>query len=326
MKKFFNYSLALATIALTLVSCQEEIDLDLPATEPELVIDGYFVDLDMYLPEGDLACPGTDTVFKLEDLTAIVDLLKAFPIDSIETTTDYFPFNKVILSTTSDYFSNAPAPVVSGAVVELFEDGLLVETLAEDPNIAGTYRITHDPIVGKEYHLEIEALGNEYETDPETYDRVAPLASVSTIYGPNFIGDSLAYYMNIGTFEEPGTPDYYRWMFYINNEYQNSPFELAITDDQGFDGFCLLGIDVFGDTLSLGDTLVVFQLKTSEAYNNFISTLQAQTGFVGSPFDAPPAPIKGNVRNITKGTDAYGFFSAGGISANFTIVPDTIPE
>lgn len=313
--------LAVATIFLA--SCTEEVDLKVPDNEPELVVEGYLSDLDFYIPEGDLNCaPGV--TFSHEQIVLAASLAAQFDIDSIEALTDYFPFNKVRLTTTSDYFSNAKPPVVSGAAVRLYQDGNLVETLAEE--IPGTYAITHDPVVGSEYHLEIDALGNFYETMPEVYLETPPLLAVDTQYTENFIGDSMAYFMEINTYEKPGEGDYYRWMFYLNNKYVDDPFFLAITNDIGVDGACIIGIDIYGDELELGDTLIVFQSRTSQRYFNFITSLRNQTAFVGSPFDTPPAPIRGNVRNVTTGKLAMGYFAPFAISANAMIVPDEIPE
>lgn len=313
----------IAGAALILHSCQEEIDLKVPDNEAELVVEGYLSDLDFYIPEGDINCaPGL--TFTHDSIEFLASLASLFDIDSAEAMADYFPFNKVRLTTTSNYFSNGEAPVVTGAVVKLMQNGNLVETLAEDA--PGEYRITHDPVVGATYHLEIEALGNFYETIPEPYLETPPLLQVDTNFTENFIGDSMAYYMEIYTYEKPGPGDYYRWMFYINNEYVDDPFFLSFTEDRGVDGACILGIDVYGDELELGDTMVVFQMRTNERYYNFMTSLRNQTAFVGGPFDAPPAPIRGNVTNVTTGKLAYGYFGPYAISANFLIVPEEIPE
>ncbi len=322
MRKFI-FSLVVALISFT--GCQEEIDLDLPSTEPELVVEGYLTQRDYYFPESDLDCFGITTI-SLDTLKFVTAFVDAFiNIDSIEAETDVFPFNKVVLSTTGDYFANQEPPAVSGATVLLFEDGNQVESLVEDPGIPGTYRITHLPKVGSSYHLTISALGNFYETTPELYESVPPLLSLTTNYGPNFIQDSCAFYMSMNTFEKPGLGDHYRWFFYVNNKYVSNPGSIAITGDENFDGFCLLDFDVYGNELDLGDSLVVFQMHTTEGYYNFLSTLQSQTAFVGGPFDAPPAPITGNVMNVTSGIAAYGYFAAGGISANAAQTPETEP-
>lgn len=306
-------------------ACQEEVQLDLPPNEPELVVEAYLSDLDIFIPQNDLTCPGTEITFSKDTLQLIALFASLFPVDSVENVADFFPFKKVVLTTTADYFSNSAPPAVSGAIVELFENEMLVETLIEDPNIAGTYRITHNPESGNEYFIRIKALGNEYETKPELYESVPPIAQLDAIYGPNFIGDSSIYTMALSTIEQQGEGDYYRWMFYLNNKYVSSPSSIATTNDQGLDGLCLLGFDVYGNQLELSDTLAVFQMKITEDFFNYTNEIRTQTAFVGSPFDSPPAPVIGNVKNLTTGKSAYGFFAAAAISANVLIIPDTVP-
>ena len=158
MKHLTYIALFVGLCCLT-IGCQEEIDLDLPPTDPELVIEGYLTQRDYYIPDSDLDCFG-QTIIPLSDIKLAVALVDAFiNIDSIEAETDYFPFNKVRLTTTADYFSNSAPPPVSNASVVLYEDGVAVETLEEDQDSPGTYRFTYYPIVGATYHLEIQALG-----------------------------------------------------------------------------------------------------------------------------------------------------------------------
>jgi len=318
-----NIKFGLLIIAASiLVSCEEEIDLKLPPNDPELVIEGYLTDLDFYIPEGDLDCAGVLTVPR-EDILFAAGLASLFPIDSIEQEADYFPYNKVRLTTTADYFSNSAPPAVSGAEVKLFENGELVETLIEDASEAGVYRITHNPDSSGTamYHLEINALGKFYETTPELYEPVPPLLEVQANYGPNFIGDSCGYFMSISTYETPGLGNNMAWTYYINNEYQADPSDITVVSDENFDGACLFGFDVYGDYLELGDTFVVFQMSTSEGYLDFMTSLETQTANVGNSFDTPPEPITGNLKNVTDGTKAFGYFNVGGISANLVIVP-----
>lgn len=310
----------------TFTGCQEEIDLDLPATDPELVIEGYITQRDYHFPEADLDCFGVTTI-SLDTLKFVTEFVDAFiNIDSIEAETDIFPFNKVVLTTTGDYFANAISPAVTGASVILFENGNAVETLVEDPSTPGTYRITYLPILGSSYHITVDALNNFYETKPELYESVPPLLSLAASYRSNFIQDSCAYYMSMNTFEKPGLGDHYRWFFYVNNKYVSNPSNISLTNDENFDGLCLLDFDVYRDQLELGDSLVVFQMHTTEGYYNFLNTLRSQTAFVGGPFDAPPAPIIGNVTNVTTGKATFGYFAAGAISVNATTTPETIPN
>lgn len=321
--------LILFLISLLAVSCQEPIELELEDNVPELVIEGYLSQRDYLIPDEGVDC-GAGLALSKEELLFATAAADAFiDIDSIENQTDYFPFNKVKLSTTANYFDEGTTPAVSDAVVNLFEDGTLVETLLEDPDIPGTYRITYLPVVGSFYHLEIEALGMTYETTPEEYQAVPPLINLPQLpfvqYVPTFFGDTCQYQLALNSFEAPGLGDHYRWMFYLNGEYEDDPVFIATFDDSDIDGVCLLQIDIYGNSLLLEDTLIVFQMKTSAGYNSFIERLRNQTAFVGGPFDTPPAPINGNVKNLTTGKDAFGYFVCGGISAGAAIVPDTIP-
>ena len=319
-----------ALLALAISACQEPIDLELEDNVPELVVEGYLAQRDYAIPEDGADCGGGVALSQLEIQLATAAADAILDIDSIEAETDYFPFNKVKLSTTANYFEEGTTPAVSNAVVRLVEDGAVVETLTEDPEVPGTYRITHLPQVGSFYHLEIEALDMEYETIPEEYQAVPPLITVPGVlpfvqYLPTFFGDTCQYQLAMNSYELEGTGDHYRWMFYLNNEYVDDPFFISTFDDSNVDGICLLQIDVYGDALELEDTLVVFQMKTSAGYDNFVNSLRNQTAFVGGPFDTPPAPIVGNIKNLTTGKDAFGYFACGGISANAAIVPDTIP-
>lgn len=318
-------TLIIASFSALLAGCQEKIDLELPPNEAELVVEGYYGGFDFYLPDGDLDCFG-ELVITQEELLLAAFAAAAFPIDSVEAEADYWAFNKVRLTSTSDYFSNGESPAVSGATVVLYENGTPVETLAEMADQPGSYRITHPPVVDAEYHLEIDALNNHYTTIPDVYEAVPPLFGLTATYRPNFIGDSCAFFMGIQTFERAGEGNHYRWFHYLNNKYVNDPFSLSYTDDANFDGLCLIDIDVYNSELELGDTLVTFQMATSETYFNFMTSLQNQTAFTGSPFDTPPAPTRGNIKNETTGRYAYGIFETGGISANAVVAPDEIPE
>lgn len=330
MVKSFIKSIALLVCILWLTGCQEPIDLELEDNVPELVIEGYLTQRDYLIPDDGFDC-GAGFSLSKDQIKFATDVADAFlNIDSIEAQTDYFPFNKVQLTTTANYFSEGPTPRVSGATVKLLKNGALVETLVEDPNEVGTYRITHLPEVGSYYHLEVEALDAFYETTPELYKAVPPLILLPDLpnvtYRPNFIGDSCQYFVGINTYEPIGKGDHYRWMFYRNNKYVSDPVFIATFDDSDVDGVCLLQFDIYGNPLQLSDTLIVFQMSTSEGYSNFINSFRNQTAFVGGPFDTPPAPIPGNIKNVTTGTDAFGYFICGGISATAVIVPDTIPS
>ncbi len=325
MRKLFF----LFAIPVLFAGCQEIIELDLDDPEPELVIEGYLAGLDFWIPDSDLRC-SEDDIIPRDSLLFYAAFAELFDIDSIAELTDYFPYNRVKLSLTAAYFSNAATPRVSNATVRLYEDGSLVETLAESTEEAGIYLITYDPVVDAMYHLEVEAeIGGTtklYETTPEPYLSTPPILETAAVYNPDpLFGDSAAYYLNISTYEVPGLGDHYTWSFYINNEYQSDPGDISITPDDGIDGACVPGSDVYGDPIDLGAEIAVFQSRVSQKHHDFLSNIRQQTAFVGGPFDTPPAPIVGNVKNVTDGGNAFGYFVPAAVTVGFTTVPDTIP-
>lgn len=314
-------ALGLATFLFT--ACEQEVTLDLNSAEPELVVEGYMIDTDFYIPDEDLDCYGIST-FTRDTIILLSELVKNFlPISDVEAKADYFPFNKVKLSMSVPYYTQGMPDAVSDAVVKLYKNDSLVETLVEDATEKGIYRITHNPEVGSYYHLEIEANGNNYTTAAELYQEVPPILFAQAVYQPAIFSDTMVYTSGISTFEKPGKGDYYRWFFYLNNEFQSDADLMVTSPDDGIDGSCLINFDFYRRRLQPKDTLVIFQMRTSEQYYNYVNTIIGLLS-VGSPFDTPPAPIPTNVYNNTLDKKGLGFFAVGGLSANAVVVPDTL--
>lgn len=314
---------ALFMSSLFFSACEQEVQLDLNAAEPELVVEGYLIDTDFYIPDQDLDCYGIST-FTRDTIVLLSELVKNFlPISDVEAKADYFPFNKVKLSLSVPYYTQGMPDAVSDAVVKLFENDSLVELLTEDANNKGVYRINHNPVVGSYYHLEIEANGNAYSTEPELYQDVPPILFAQAVYQKSPFSDTMIYTSGISTFEKPGKGDYYRWFFYLNNEFKSASEFMVTSPDDGIDGSCLINFDFYRRRLEPNDTLVIFQMRTSEQYYNYVNTIIGLLS-VGSPFDTPPAPIPTNVYNNTLDKKAFGFFAVGGLSANAVVVPDTL--
>ena len=105
MRKLFFLFAAVALLS----GCQEIIELDLDDPEPELVIEGYLTGLDFYIPDEDLVC-SADEIIPRDSLLFYAAFARTFNIDSIDGEADYFPYNKVRLTTTAPYFRNQPTP------------------------------------------------------------------------------------------------------------------------------------------------------------------------------------------------------------------------
>lgn len=263
-----------AAVVFILTSCQEKIDLNLPEGEQFLVVEGWISNE-----------PG--------------------------------PY-VVRLTVTTPYFDSSPQPVISGALVTLRDDLDLETVLTEtDP---GIYLYPDSGIVGRSYQIDIELPdGGRYRSDFELLRQPVPILSISYRLSddepdpdndeqPNDIYDVV-----ITTMEPAGKGDHYRWRTILNGVMQTDPWDISVANDDLVDGNFIPDLDVSGELYSAGDTVTVIQERISKAAYELLSAIQTQTAFVGSPFDSPPAPIRGNVHNLDDPDHyALGFFGAVG--------------
>src|SRR5690554_3995915 len=264
---------AIAAILCTLFfSCEKVIDLDVPEGDVQLVVDGWYTDED----------------------------------------TSHF----VKLSTTAPYFEDAPTPRVSDATViihtyvgETLESS---EQLAEDSENPGLYEFPAPAEIGKGYQLEVHAPGfDAVMSDIQWVMEAPPILDIFWKEEDPSFQDSLAIYaVYISTFEFPGQGDFYRWFVFVDGEYQNSPQDLIVASDQLVDDAFLPEYDATGQQYREGEVVRLIQCRINESAYDYLSLLQFQTAFVGSPFDTPPAPLIGNMKFIGKEGQALGFFGA----------------
>ena len=228
---------------------------------------------------------------------------------------------QVKLSATANYFNSNQTPKISGATVILYNETGVVDTLQEKE--AGIYVTDHVGKVGSSYHIYIRtAQGEEFESQPELLKPISSIDSIYYEFKEETAFQDEGYYVKIDTWEPAGAGDHYRWKQYVNNEYQNTPFDIIIASDQFVDGNPIIGIEVNFEPLEVGDTFRVEQLSISKSAYDFFLKLQQQTAFVGSLFDTPPAALRGNIIRLDKsaGPDALGYFGASAVAtAEITI-------
>ncbi len=271
MKRIIQIA-AFGILSTIMWGCQDKIDLDLPAGEKFLVVEGWITNE---------AGPQT-----------------------------------VRLTYTSAYFDNASQPVAAGATV-ILRDDLGNETTLEETQ-SGVYEFNEQGVTGVSYQLFINLPeGDIYESDFELLREVVP---IDTIYWqlsedePNPDNDENPddiYDVLIETVEPAGRGDHYQWRSFLNGVEAREPFDIFTTDDQLVDGSVIPEFNVTDKLYSTPDTVVIVQERISKAAYDFLSQLQSQTAFVGGPFDTPPVPIEGNVRNLSDPKrKALGFFGA----------------
>ena len=257
---------------ITLNSCEDKIDLELPEGETYLVVEGWITNEDI---------PHT-----------------------------------VKLTYTSPYFDEQSSPVITGADVFLRDNEGNETTLTETE--PGTYKFDEAGIVGRSYQLRINLPdGDNYESDFELLRLPVPIDSIYWQLSerePNANNDENPddiYDVVIDTYEPEGYGDHYQWRSFLNGVEAREPFDIFTTSDQLVDGGPILAFNVTFKLYSIPDTVEIVQERISKAAYEFLTQLQSQTAFVGSPFDTPPVPIQGNVRNLSDPKrNALGFFGA----------------
>lgn len=272
---------------LPLLSCQDVVDLEVPESEPQLVVDGWV--------------------------------------------TDQQPA-RVSLSTTDAYFAEEQTPRVSNAQVYLLENGDTVAQLRENKDTAGLYRASFTGQPGQRYRLLLTipngppGVAGTWQSAPEILRPVPTLDSINirrldrNTQPPALEAGAYA----LGYFQErPGPGDYLNVTRSLNDSiFQRDIFAL---EDEGVDGFYFgsglvppLGLYGPFDTPphhADPDTFRTRLESITQSYYDFLQVLSEQIN-VGTPFDAAPALILGNIRSTRDSSQyAFGYFRASATSS-----------
>lgn len=231
----------------------------------------------------------------------------------------------VVLSATTDYFSDEPMTKISGAAISL-SDGEKVYFLSErspgiystDPDLSG--------IAGHRYKLTIRLAtpvgGFSDYTATSTLNPTPRLDSISLHFFPGYSVKGM--WEVRGYMKDPPDMNFYRFMVSRNGEMITDTLkEWFVTDDRFFNGKYVMGGTVaflhqhrHGEALVSGDRVTIEMDAISKEYANFIQEAQSEMRGSYPLFTGPPANVKGNISN-----GAIGFFSAYSISRATAFVP-----
>lgn len=275
---------------MALSACRDVVELDVEAAEPELVVNGVL--------------SNSEPLF-------------------------------VKLQSTSAYFDNQAFQGVSNARVSILEDGQEILVLTESDSLAGHYEANFLGSFNKQYQLRVEIndpqvpekMQGVWLSRLDTLRPVPPIDSIkqatlnrSTTPQAFFEGDyALMYFGDL-----PGKGNYYR----IKRKLNDSLFaqENIIINDEELDGI-YFGRGLFPPIAIYGpfeepeagmeaDSLSVFIQSVSADFEDYLNVLQSQVQ-TGSPFDAPPAMVVGNIyKEGAENQYAFGYFQTIGESAN----------
>lgn len=288
-----SFAVLVSGILLLLFSrCQDPIDVDVPSRPPELVVDGWVTDSDSFA-------------------------------------------SSVRLSTTTNFFQADRSAAVEKAQVYLLENGDTVAQLQEQTDSAGYYQSPFTGTAGRSYQLRLsistgpEQVVGDWRSRPEVLRPVPTLDSIKVrmldqnSQPPAFTEGLFA----LGYFQElPGKGDFLR----IRRQINDSLFQRDIfaVEDEGVDGFYfgqfpVPPIGLYGpleaqNSQAEPDTFRARLESITGDYFDFLNLLADQVN-VGTPFDAPPALVVGNIISNRDTTEyAFGYFRASATSSAST--------
>lgn len=223
---------------------------------------------------------------------------------------------KIKLSTTTGYFDQN-IPKVSGATVFVSnEDGVVFDFLETVAN-SGEYICTNFiPVLNAKYTLTILNQGITYMAT-ENLQSVPTIDKIEQKNDGGFIGDNIeikVFYTDNGT-----TDDFYLFKAKLSS-YQIPSY--VVSGDEFFQGNQIFSI-YSNEDIKSGDTVDFTLSGISEGYFNYMQILLNIAGSAGgSPFQSPPATVRGNIVNTTESDNyVFGFFSLSETtSVNYSIL------
>ena len=211
---------------------------------------------------------------------------------------------KIKLSTTTGFF-NQEIPKVSGATVFVTNEAEDVFDFNEITENSGEYICANFvPVLNATYTLTVIQNGITY-TASETLIPVVPIDKVEQRNDGGILGENIEvkYF-----FTDDGLTD----NFYLFREklssYQIPQYD--VSRDEFYQGNQIFGL-YSNEDIKPGDDLDITISGISQGYYSYMQVLLSIAGTTGgSPFQSPPATVRGNIIN-TSNPDNYvlGFFS-----------------
>lgn len=207
---------------------------------------------------------------------------------------------KIILSTTTDFYSNV-IPKVSGATVSIKNSDNIAYNFVEIPN-TGEYQCSNfKPIIGETYTLTIIYNGATY-TATETMQSVTPIDAITQKIDGGFSGTD--YEVSV-SYKDPLEKNFYMAKFFPDT--QKSPSYMTSADE--FSNGNQKSWNFSNEDLKPSTAIAITHYGISENYYNYMNKIISAAGSSG-PFQTTPATVRGNIVNQTNINNyALGYFS-----------------
>ena len=221
----------------------------------------------------------------------------------------------VLLSITSNYFSNKPSPPVQDAVVEL-SFGNETMQLIENETIPGRYETPYafKGAIGTTYDLDISQLDVNQDGEEERYHASSTMAGGTELekielkYYPNPVVSGYTVFMY--GHHPPEQRDWFGFKLIKNgNLLTNSLEQYSVLSDELFDDGYFPGLpvgflsdDESDEVVYPGDTVALELNCIEEAYFNFVSEAQLEIAGNFPLFSGPPSNVVSNIDNGAMGS------------------------
>ena len=223
----------------------------------------------------------------------------------------------ILLSITSNYFSNRPSPKVQDAVVEL-SFGNETMQLIENDTVPGRYETPHAfrGTIGTSYDLNISQLDVDQDGQEEIYHSSstmpggAELEKIEVKYYSSPVASGHTIFMYL--YHTAEIREWFGFKLIKNGILLSSKLEqYSVLSDEIFDsgyfpGFPVgfLSDDESDEVVYPGDT-ITFELNCIEqSYYNFVSEAQLEIAGNFPLFSGPPSNVVSNIDNGAMGTFA----------------------
>lgn len=222
--------------------------------------------------------------------------------------------HQVILSKTSPYFNNMPAPRVKGAEVSITDSDGNLEILTE--NQPGQYMTSASfrGKAGSQYFLHIRSEGQEYKAQTEIR-RKPVIDSLNQVFREKSLITEEGYYLLYNGPEKAGPGDFYHFKLFKNDSLLNKPENLLVMQDKLIDGSYFKDFELNNVPFQLEDHIRVETWSiTEDAYFYYMEMLRQLRN--GGFFADPIANIRTNIESVrpeNKGK-AIGYFGGASVA------------
>lgn len=209
----------------------------------------------------------------------------------------------IYLSTTTDYFSDQLSGILGATVyIKNSSDRIFIFDQKLIPGEYACYNFR--PVLDETYTLTVIHNGQTY-TATETLIPVAPITKIIQNNNGGITQDKIeikAFYN-----DPPNIDNYYLYKYMYSKNINSSYYTDKDIFFQGNEFFSLSQ----NDKIKVGDKIQVTHSGISKTYYNYLNVLISISGTGnGSPFQSPPATVRGNIINTTNFNNyALGYFT-----------------